>query len=374
MRKYSTILTELRPVLADVKGGDCDPEKVARLRALTTEAAEAKSREQAEGDELLATLNAGVAASGAASSEGKRLTRAGLKSTARKLGENLKHGAAEQKAAVSMGAYTAPIQLTEPATMGTPPQGFVEALGVDVFPDRFFSFLKQTSRALNAGVVPEGQLKPTSSIGLERVQGETQVIAHVSEPISEQLLADVASVSAVVGNELMFGLYQALEQQVLYGTGAGELHGVLVQDGVQVVSTGTRPVDRLRNALTALQMQGYTAGLIALNPSDWAGIELATTGTNGAGDYMLGGPVDSAAQKLWGTQVVLTTALTVGEAVVLDPKQLGIASTGNINLHVGQPGDAFTRNQVVFRCEGRFETMLRQPAAVARVALTDPAA
>lgn len=372
MRTTEQILAELRPAYAAVKGGDTAPAKVARLRDLTAELKTAQLYERAvEGDRILDALAGGT--KGGSTVEGKRLTRAGLSKTARALAENLKHGAEEQKAAVSMGQYTAPIQLAEPATMGTPPQGFVEALGVDVFTDRFFSYLRQSSRALNAGVVPEGQLKPTSTIGLERVQGETQVIAHVSDPVSEQLLQDVPSVSAVIGNELLYGLYTALEQQVLYGTGTGQLHGVLGQDGVQVINTGARPVDRIRAALTALQMQGYTGGLIALNPADWQDIELTTTGaTAGTGDYVLGGPVDSAAQKLWGTPVALTTALTVGEAVVLDPAQLGIASTGQINLHVGQPGDTFTRNQVVFRCEGRFETMLKQPAGVVRVDLADP--
>ena len=90
MRTYNTILTELRPVLADVKGGDRDPAKVARLRALTTEAAEAKGREQADGDELLAALAGGMKSGPV---EGKRLTRAGLKSTAAALAISRKFAA-----------------------------------------------------------------------------------------------------------------------------------------------------------------------------------------------------------------------------------------------------------------------------------------
>lgn len=378
MRTTQQILPELRSLYAVVKAGNATEAQVNKLRELTTEAQAAKAAEATEGDRVLAALAKGAAPGFDASDdqsayqpEAKRLTRVGLARTARTLAENLKHGAQEQKAAVSMGQYTAPIQLTEPATMGAPPQGFIEALGTTVFDDKFFSFLRQTTRELNAGVVPEGQLKPTSKIGLTRVQGETQVLAHISDPVPEQLLADVSSVSTVIGYELLYGLYSALERQVLYGTGTGELHGVLTQEGVQLITTGARPVDRIRAALTRLQMQGYTGGIVALNPADWEAIEVSTS--NGSGEYVLGGPVDSAAQKLWGTQVVLTTSINVGEAVVLDPSQLGIASTGGINLHVGQPGDTFSRNQVVFRCEGRFETMLKQPAAVVRVTLGDAA-
>lgn len=368
MRTYNTILTELRPVLADVKGGDRDPAKIQKLRELTDEAHQAKSREQAEGDELLNALAGGMRSGPV---EGGHLTRAGLKSTAAALATKAKgHAEQVQAKALTVGAYDAPLSSTAVAVEGHAQQGLVEALPLTVFPDRHIAYLRQNARALNASVVPEGQLKPTSTIGLERVADETKVIAHVSDPVDEMLLADVPSVAQVVGSELLYGLYTALEQQVLYGTGVGQLAGILAADGIQVVNTGARPIDRIRTAFTRLQIQGYTAQAIALHPADWEAIETTTTGsTAGTGDYILGGPVDVAAQKLWGARVVLTNSLNVGEAVVLDTEQVGIAHTGNISMHVGQPGDTFTRNQVVFRTEGRFQTMLRQPAGVVRVAL-----
>ncbi|WP_367402490.1 phage major capsid protein [Kocuria marina] len=368
MRKLHEIKSELNALVTQVSAGNAAPGRVEKLEALTTELKHAHAAEK--GDRVLNLLAGASNPTASSGTESNRLTRGSLRSAAHSLAIDIKTGSVEQRAAVAMGSYTAPVKLEDPATMGHGPEDLVGALGAAQFDDRHFSYIRQTSRALNAAVVAPGELKPTSAIGLERAEGETQVIAHVSDPVDEMLLADLPSVSAVVGAELLFGLHTALEAQVLTGTGTGQLHGLLTADGIQVVSGEGRPLDRIRRALTNLVMQGYKARAIALSPSDWEAMELATT--SGSGELVLNtGPVDSSAQRLWGVPVVLSASVPVGTAVVVDTDMVGLATTGPISLHVGQPGDCFTRNQVVFRAELRAETMIKQAAAIVKVFLTE---
>lgn len=353
-------------------------ERMAAVSAELKAARDAKAAagptdaEREEGERFLRALSGSGRKSGNEDGRGY-ITKDGIRATARNLAEKMKANTdAFQAKALAVGNYDGSLTVSNTATLGQQTTSLMEAVPTVVFPDRFISYLRQTSRALNAGVVAPGAVKPTSTIGLERVQDETRVVAHLSEPVDEMLLTDVPSVSEVLSNELLYGLYRAVEDQFLTGAGGtAELAGVLNATGVQVLAEGGRPIDRLRTALTRLQVLGYTAGVIGLHPTDWEAIETATTT---GGDYVLGSsPVDLANRTLWGVPVVLTVGLAPNTGVVLDPAQVALAHTQPLEVKVGQPGDLFTRNQVQFRVEGRFQTMLRQAAAVVKVILTDPA-
>ncbi|MFC4903447.1 phage major capsid protein [Kocuria oceani] len=381
MKTIEQLVTEAKTLVQKHHDGTLTLAEAERMNAVSAElktardakaAAGPTAEEREEGERLLRALS--VPGRKSDDGEDRRLTRAVFKSAARDLARKAKGSAdAFQAKALTVGQYDAPLTLAAPASLGEAPAGLLEQVPTYVFGDRYYSFLKQTTRDLNAAVVAPGALKPTSTIGLSQVRDELAVVAHVSEPVDEYLLADVPSVAEVVGNELLYGLHSELERQFLHGTGSanGELNGILNQSGVQVINTGARPIDRLRSALTALEVQGYRAGVIALHPLDWEKVETATA--SGSGELLLPyGPtatVDPITRRLWGARVATSTAVNVGEAIVIDPLTVGLATDGNISLNIGQPGDTFNRNQVVFRNEGRFGVMLKQAAGVVRVTL-----
>src|SRR5215207_9197263 len=55
-----------------------------------------------------------------------------------------------------------------------------------------FGFLRETKRDHKAKETAPGTLKPTSSYGVELEEDKTVTIAHLSEPIANQILSDVA--------------------------------------------------------------------------------------------------------------------------------------------------------------------------------------
>lgn len=69
-----------------------------------------------------------------------------------------------------------------------------------------FTYLRQTERTNRAQVVAVGEQKPTSSYPLERVEGRAVTVAHLSEPIPRQYLADYAALQQFLSDEMSYGL------------------------------------------------------------------------------------------------------------------------------------------------------------------------
>jgi hypothetical protein len=78
-----------------------------------------------------------------------------------------------------------------------------------------FAYMRQTVRTNNAAVVAAGALKPTSVYTVTRIENALVVIAHLSEGIPRHWLIDNSSLEAFLGNELEYGLRQAVEAKVL---------------------------------------------------------------------------------------------------------------------------------------------------------------
>ncbi|HKS48207.1 MAG TPA: phage major capsid protein [Amycolatopsis sp.] len=85
-----------------------------------------------------------------------------------------------------------------------------------------WAYLRQTLRDNQAAVVPPGARKPTSRYTLERKEGRSVTIAHLTEPISRQDLADAPLLESFVDFELRLGLEDALENEIINGDGTGD--------------------------------------------------------------------------------------------------------------------------------------------------------
>jgi HK97 family phage major capsid protein len=238
-------------------------------------------------------------------------------------------------------------------------------------------YMRQTQRDNNAAPVAVGDLKPTSSYALSPVDGRLKVIAHISDPIDKYALEDGPSLASFVQLEMVDGLHQAVEAQLLAGDGTGEnLTGLAHTSGIQTQSlVATSPILTGRAAITKVEVLGYTPAWFVLNPLDWEAVE--TTQLD-AGQYALnaegsrgGLPVDSAARRLWGVPVSISTGVPAGTGWLLSNGVANLATDGRIDTEWSNAiADDFGRNQVRLRVEGRFDLAVTRPLGIVRLTLT----
>ncbi len=273
------------------------------------------------------------------------------------------------KSLVSTGATLATVPMApEPIAQGIIPTSVLEAIPLVLRDTPTYRYLRQVVRTNNAAIVPRGETKPTSVVTVEPIDGELQVIAHLSEYIHEYDLNDSTSLQQFIATQLFFMLREALEAEVLNGDGTpGHFRGLLNTSGVQTQAHATDALTTLRLAALKLENVGQTADLFIVNSTDWATIETQRA-TSGAFD--LGGPIDRAAQKLWGTQVVTSTRITPGTALALDQTAVGLDTDGNIEIKWDQ-ASGFDKNQVRARVEGRFGLSVFQPAGVVKATISE---
>lgn len=265
----------------------------------------------------------------------------------------------------------APILSTGIRELGRHTQDFLEVIKFETIKGRHYSYVKQTGRTTNAAIVAPGELKPTSEYGLSLVDGQTKVVAHLSQPIDEFLLRDIESLGAVVANEMVAGLWETLNDQILNGTGTGELTGILNTSGIQTQAFTADALTTIRTSFTKLRQAGREPQVVVLNPNDWQSLELlrATAG----GEFLLGtnGPIDAAKRTLWGVQVVESFAVPAGTALIMqrNAAKLMISDPGTlVSWHIS--GDGFERNTGRFRAETRVDLAVELPDAVVKATLT----
>lgn len=276
------------------------------------------------------------------------------------------------KALIATGSAVTTAQAIEsPVTMQKPATGLL-----DLLPVRFidegdeYSYLTQTTRTNNAAPVAVGALKPTSVYTLKRETRHLRVIAHLSEPIPEYWLKDEAALEQFLGSEMGYGLQLAVENQAVNGDGVEpNMLGLLKVSGIQTQAFNTSQIRTVRSAITKVEVLGYTANGLALNPLDWESIETVEDGND---RYLLGNegsPVDRAARRLWGVPVALTTAVAQGRGVLLSEGSVGIVADPTVDMQFGRMADDFGRNQVRARAEGRFNLEPWKPLGVVDIDL-----
>ena len=165
-----------------------------------------------------------------------------------------------QKALVTGGtSVVSQILLPQIITTGRPAVSVLEVLPTRVVPPSY-SFLRQNTRTLAAAPVPAYSAKPVSDVGVVGVQNRLRVIATISSAIDHYLLADNTNLMSFVGDELVYGVRVAVENQVISGDGLGEnMLGVLGTSGIIVQAFATDALTSVRKAITPLDGQGYRA-------------------------------------------------------------------------------------------------------------------
>ncbi|VXC38683.1 Phage major capsid protein [Arthrobacter sp. 9AX] len=276
-------------------------------------------------------------------------------------------GPALKKALVPTGAVTAPF-LNGETIIHDPGAAhhLLSAVGSLPVETPSGSYLRQTVRTNNADTVVNGALKPESVYELEPVTWEIATIAHVSEPVQLQWLADYAGLENFLAVEMSYGVDSAVSDFILNG-GTSEngnpVSGILTTTGIAQTAFTTNKLLSIRRALGQLETAGVAATGIVLNPADWEEIE---TMLDGEGRFLLPqAPGQAVARTLWNVPVTLVPGIPAGQAVVGDLTTITLLYRNSLQLawnpyHANtgteaapETVDLFRRNQAVFRAEVR---------------------
>lgn len=400
-QKLHALTTEAQGIIAAYKSGTMTDAQRSRLTTLNAEI-EARKTEVDQikaGEALLAGIGSedGGRTTGA---KGRRLTRGTVQKTAGHLATQIARNSHSMgtKAAIT-GVYQSEWNpnITVYSTPLAPSRvSLFSSLPLALHGQEHYSYLRTGENDLRADTVVKGELKPTSSFGVEYVQDRLRMFAHVSDPCNEQVLEDAPVLHQFLGKGLSDGLLTALDRQIINGRGStvanraadygissqtseegteseparDEILGLAHADGILVVDVDQNigMLNSIRKAITTISLaSGAEANTVVMHPAQYEELELKQL-TDGA--YLLeSSPVSLHTNTLWGLNITLSQGVEIGEAFVFDSNVLQLSTDEQgIRLAVSNNvGDDFQRNNVRFRAECRFNLDVINPKGVAHI-------
>ena len=209
----------------------------------------------------------------------------------------------------------------------------------------------------------EGALKAQSDLSFGMVTTTVKTIAHWFKA-SKQVLSDIPLLQSYINGRAIYGLKYKEEEQILAGDGTGQnLLGLIPQATAfneALRKAGDTKIDTLRRAILQVRVAEYRASAIALNPVDWADIELTKDST---GSYIWVNVQEGGVQRLWKLPVVDSNAVPEGEflvgamniaAQVFDREDAAVEVST-------EDGDNFRTNMVTIRAEERLALAVYRP-------------
>lgn len=217
-----------------------------------------------------------------------------------------------------------------------------------------------------AAPVVEAAAKPEAAITFTKATAAVRTIAHWV-PASRQILDDAPALQAYIESRLMYGLKLVEEAQLLTGDGTGEnLNGLITQatayDSATYNQASDNRMDTIRHAILQARIAEYPVDGVVLHPADWERMETSKDLEN---RYLIGDPGQMIGKRLWGRNIVETTAITTGTFLV-GAFALGAAIYDSMSATIDistEHSDYFVKNLVAIRCEERLALAVYRPAA-----------
>lgn len=249
-----------------------------------------------------------------------------------------------------------------------------------------FVYLEETTFTNNAGEIAEAGDISSANEGALAFTERTESIRKIATflPVTDELLADVSGIQGYVNSRLTTMMRLRMDNQLLNGNGsAPNLTGVLQKSGINTFdySSYSGELSRLGQvyqAITEIRKDAFVEpDSVVMHPSDWYQIVTAVTdqaGTSSAGYasknpliVAAGGFGGDVAAKLWGLNVVPSTAIAEGTALVGkfgggDAAQ--IVTRQGVDLAISDShSDFFAKNQLAIRLTMRMGFVVYKPTA-----------
>lgn len=225
-----------------------------------------------------------------------------------------------------------------------------------------------TETATGPAVVAEGAAKPEANYTGTIVSGAVKTIAAWTK-VTEQMMQDDANLVSFINDDLRYQLNKVIDQQIVTGTGSGQLTG-LNQSGNYYdyitgagLASGDTVIDLILKVKANMEAANITNISLLLNPKDWVKVLGAK---NANKDYLIPGILDVPAQRIWGIPVILSGSVASGKFHMGNFFEGGkvIERTG-LAVEIDREGDDFTKNLMTIRAERRMDFAVVQPKALA---------
>lgn len=214
--------------------------------------------------------------------------------------------------------------------------------------------------------VAEGDTKPEQAMPTELKTAPITTIAAILHA-SEQVLADSPVLAQFIRSRLIYGVRQKLEAELIAGAGGtGQISGLLTEATTFTPTASISSADAIGEAIAELQVNGWTPGVVVLNPADWQDIR-AERSSNG--EYVATGWDSPAGPNIWNVPVVASAAMTAGNALVMDPAQVMMLDRMSANFQLGYVGDGFAQNIITSRAELRAGLAVMAASAVLKLTI-----
>jgi HK97 family phage major capsid protein len=234
-------------------------------------------------------------------------------------------------------------------------------------------YLEETTTTPGAFETDESGTKPEAALAFTERTAEFRKIA-VTVPVTDESLEDNDFLESYINNRLRAFVLMREDSQLINGSGTGtptELAGIL-SFGIGSASGGNNNADAIMAGIVDVAVASYLPATgVVMHPADWADLRLLREDQGGGtGTYLMGPPSQSGPQTIWGLDVVTTTAMTQGTALVGNFR-LGaqVWRKGQIRVDVGYVDKQFINNQRTIRVEERLALTVYRPSAFSEVTL-----
>lgn len=202
-----------------------------------------------------------------------------------------------------------------------------------------------------AAVVVEGAAKPEATVTMTPKTATLDTLAHWVQ-ITRQALSDAPYMRSLIEGKLRRGLLRKIEADL-----ATLLNGATLQSAVDADMTKA-----IRKGIGLVEAAGYRPNAVALNPADFATIDMA------AATAAAKGPIRT--DSYWGLRPISVPGLTAGSAIVGDFSEgITLFDRGVSDVFVTDShADLFIKNILVILAEGRYKSAITDPLALAETA------
>lgn len=216
-----------------------------------------------------------------------------------------------------------------------------------------------------AAETAEGATKPESTLTFELYTMPVVTIAHWLK-VSKQILSDAPALMAYIQNRLRYGVELREETQIVAGNGSGQnLKGMTVSPNFTAFTptTGDTAIDSLSRAFRALDVAGYPANGVLMNPATWGGIERLKDDNK---NYLVGSPFGAIVPTIWGKPIALSASMTANKllAAAFDVAFMYLEREATEVEMSDSDEDNFRQNLITIRAEKRGVLGGLRPASV----------
>lgn len=222
-------------------------------------------------------------------------------------------------------------------------------------------YMEETTTTKAAAETAESGSKPEAALAFTEKTSNVRKIA-VQLPVTDESLSDVPFIESYIDTRLRMFVQQREDSELLVGDAVGSnLRGILNVVGIQTQAKGADATPTaIYKAMTLIRAVGFLEPTgMAVNPLDWQDIKTLQDTT---GQYIWGPPYAPGPDRIWGLDVVQTTAITQNTGLVGAFRTAAeIFRREDLTMQVGWINDQFIKNQRTILVEERLALVVFRP-------------